>query len=56
MHNETFTCIMSRLHRFFKRNPRPPLGDTERFSGGFEQSLLLGSFAVTLHNASVTVY
>jgi len=40
---------------FLKRDPRPLLGTTERFSGGQEQRPLLGSFAVILHNSSVAI-
>jgi len=35
---------------FLKRDPRPPLKATERFSGGHEQRPPLGSFAVILHD------
>jgi len=41
---------------FLKRGPRPPLGVTKRFSGGHEQRPSLSSFAVILHNPSVTIY
>jgi len=41
---------------FFKWGPQASLGATEWFSEGHEQRSLLGSFAVTLHNPSVTIY
>jgi len=41
---------------FIKRGPRSSLGATDRFSGGHKQKLSLGSFAVILHNSSVTIY
>jgi len=55
-------CLESKLHMpytragFHKRGPRAPLGATDRFSGGHEQRPSLGSFAVILHNPSVTIY
>jgi len=49
------TCTRS-ISGFLKRDPRPPLGDTERFPGGHDQRPSLGSFAVILHNPSVTIY
>jgi len=42
--------------RVSQTGPSPPLGATERFSGGHEQRLSLSSFAVILHNPSVTIY
>jgi len=45
--------VVSSISGFLKRGPRPPLGLTERFSGGHNQRLSLGSFAVILHNPSV---
>jgi len=34
----------------------PQLGANQLFSGGHKQRFLLGSFAVILHNPSVTTY
>jgi len=41
---------------FLKRGHGSPLEATEQFSGGHEHRPSLGSFAVILHNPSVTIH
>ena len=47
-------CII--YFRVSQTGPSAPLGATERFSGANEQRPSLGSFAVILHDPSVTMY
>jgi len=53
--NASFVALLFRPE-FLKWGPWLPLGATEWLSGGYEQRPSLGSFAVILHNPSVTIY
>jgi len=50
-----FLLLCLNCLRVSQTGPSAPLGATERFSGGHEQRLSLGSFALILHNSSVTM-
>jgi len=54
--NNKFAVAEARLTRVSQTGSSPPLGPMERFSKGHEQRPSLGSFAVILHNPSVTIY
>jgi len=54
--NQGAICYGVPSSGFLKRGPQTPLGARERFSGGHEQRPSLGSFAVILHNPSVTIH
>jgi len=51
-----FLLLCLNYLRVSQTGPSAPLGATERFSGCHEQRLSLGSFALILHNPSVTMY
>ena len=51
-----FLLLRLNCLRVSQTGPRPTLGPTQQFSGGHKQRLSLGSFAVILHNPSVTMY
>jgi len=61
LEDDVFSAFVPHLPRciiYFRvshTGPSAPLGVTERFSGGHEQRLSLGSLAVILHKPSVTI-